>query len=219
MGAVVFSVRQVLYNTLYMETMQNAQARARHIKLILTDVDGILTDGKVNFFLTPDGKLEEFKSFNTQDGIAALLCHQAGIKLGIITGRRHPTTVARAKNLGFTYLYEGFLTKTGPLQEALDKEHLSPEEVCYIGDDITDLPLLLKVGFAATVPNALEVVKQSCHYVTKRVGGDGAYREIIDFILAAQGKLAPLLEQAKAGTWKQAPRPQLQIVTSQEGIG
>ena len=198
--------------------MQNAQERAQHIKLILTDVDGILTDGKVNFFLTPDGKIEEFKSFHTQDGIAALLCHSAGIKLGIITGRRHATTVARAKNLGFTYLYEGFLTKLGPLEDVLKKESLTPQEVCYVGDDITDLPLLLTVGFAATVPNALDVVKEHCHYVTKRVGGDGAYREIVDFILSAQGKLAPLLAKAQAGTWAHSPKPKLQLVTSQEGI-
>ena len=198
--------------------MQNVQKRAQKIKLILTDVDGILTDGKVNFFVTPTGKIEEFKSFHTQDGIAAMLCRSAGIKLGIITGRRHPTTVERAQNLGFTYMYQGFLTKMGPLQDALKKENLTPEEVCYIGDDITDLPLLLKVGFAATVPNALDIVKQNCHYVTKRVGGDGAYREIIDFILSAQGKLEPLLAQAKAGVWKHGPKPQLQIVTSQEGI-
>ena len=198
--------------------MQNAQERAQHIKLILTDVDGILTDGKVNFFVTPDGKIEELKSFHTQDGIAALLCHSAGIKLGIITGRRHATTVERAQNLGFTYLYQGFLTKLGPLEDVLKKEHLTAQEVCYIGDDITDLPLLLKVGFAATVPNALDVVKQHSHYVTKRVGGDGAYREIVDFILSAQGKLAPLLAKAQAGTWVHGPKPQMQIVTSQEGI-
>ncbi len=198
--------------------MEQAQARAQRIKLILTDVDGILTDGKVNFFVTPDGQIEEFKSFHTQDGIAAMLCRSAGIKLGIITGRRHATTVERARNLGFTYMYQGFLTKTGPLQDVLKKENLTPEEVCYIGDDITDLPLLLKVGFAATVPNALDIVKQNVHYVTKRVGGDGAYREIVDFILAAQGKLEPILAQAKAGTWKHGPKPQLQIVTSQEGI-
>ena len=198
--------------------MQNAQERARNIKLILTDVDGILTDGKVNFFVAPDGKMEEFKSFHTQDGIAAMLCHSAGIKLGIITGRRHVTTVERAKNLGFSYMYQGFLTKMGPLQDVLKKEGLTLEEICYIGDDITDLPLLLKVGFAATVANALDVVKQNAHYITKRTGGDGAYREIIDFILAAQGKLEPILAQAKAGTWKHGPKPPLQMVTSQEGI-
>ena len=198
--------------------MEQAQARAKNIKLILTDVDGILTDGKVNFFVAPGGNIEEIKSFHTQDGIAAMLCHSAGIILGIITGRRHATTVERAKNLGFSYMYQGFLSKLGPLREVLEKEHLTPQEVCYIGDDITDLPLLLQVGFAATVPGALDVVKQNVHYITKRAGGDGAWREIVDFILQAQGKLEPILQQAKAGTWVHGPKPQMQIVTSQEGI-
>ena len=198
--------------------MQNAKHRAQRIKVILTDVDGILTDGKVNFFFTQDGNIEEFKSFNTQDGIAALLCHSAGIKLGIITGRRHATTVERAKNLGFKYMYQGFLTKLGPLQDVLAKEHISADEVCYIGDDITDMALFGHVGFAATVANALDVVKAKAHYVAKRTGGDGAYREIIDFILEAQGKLAPLLEQVEASTWKHGPKEKLEIITSQEGI-
>lgn len=198
--------------------MQNAQERAKHIKLILTDVDGILTDGKVNFFVAPDGHLDEFKSFNTQDGIALMLCHSAGILCGIITGRRHPTTVERAKNLGFKYMYQGFLTKIGPLNDVLEKENLTPDQVCYIGDDITDIPLLAEVGFAATVPNAVDVVKDHAHYITKRVGGDGALREIVDFILDAQGKLGPILEQVKASAWTHGPRPEMEIITSQEGL-
>ena len=198
--------------------MQQARKRAQKIKVILTDVDGILTDGKVNFFATPDGRIEEFKSFNTQDGIALMLCHSCEIVCGIITGRRHPTTVERAKNLGFKYMYQGFLTKLGPLQDVLAKEHISAEEVCYIGDDITDMALFGHVGLAATVPNAVDIVKAKAHYVTKRVGGDGALREIVDFILNAQGKLAPILTQVEASAWKQAPKPKLEIITSQEGI-
>ena len=198
--------------------MENAQKRASRVKVILTDVDGILTDGKVNFFVTQDGRIEEFKSFHTQDGVALMLCHSAGLICGIITGRRHPTTVERAKNLGFKYMYQGFLTKMGPLKDVLQKEHITPEEVCYIGDDITDLPLLKKVGFAATVPNALDVVKKHCHYTTKRVGGDGAFREIIDFILESQHKLASLLEDCENASWTKGPKPQLEIITSQEGL-
>lgn len=198
--------------------MEELIKRARKIKAILTDVDGILTDGKVNFFVTPEGKIDEFKSFNTQDGIALMLCREAGIVCGIITGRRHPTTVERARNLGYKYIYQGFLTKTGPLKDILTRENLTPEEVAYIGDDITDMPLLKRVGFAATVPNALDCVKQCSHYVTKRVGGDGAYREIIDFILNAQGKLAPQIEQMDQSVWKAGPKPETEIITSQEGI-
>ena len=198
--------------------MEQARERAKKIKAILTDVDGILTDGKVNFFVAPDGHIEEIKSFHTQDGVAVLLCHSAGIVCGIITGRRHATTVERAKNLGFKYMYQGFLTKIGPLQDILEKENLTPEEVCYIGDDITDIPLLKEVGLAVTVPGALDVVKDFAHYITKRNGGDGAYREIIDFILDAQGKLGPLLALVKESAWTHGKKPQLEIVTSQEGI-
>ncbi len=198
--------------------MQEAIERAKKIKAILTDVDGILTDGKVNFFVRDDGKIDEFKSFNAQDGIAVLLCRSAQIVCGIITGRRHPTTVERAKNLGFKYMYQGFLTKIGPLNDILEKEHLTAEEVAYIGDDVTDIPLLKEVGFAATVPNAVDCVKPYAHYITKRVGGAGAYREVIDFILNAQGKLKPMLEQAGAAAWSAGKKPEMQIVTSQEGI-
>lgn len=198
--------------------MEELIKRAQKIKAILTDVDGILTDGKVNFFVTPEGKIDEFKSFNTQDGIALMLCRSAGIICGIITGRRHPTTVERARNLGYKYIYQGFLTKTGPLKDILQREGLSSEEVAYIGDDITDMPLLKRVGFAATVPNALDCVKECAHYITKRTGGDGAYREIIDFILNAQGKLAPQIEQMNRSEWKAGPKTEMEIITSQEGI-
>ncbi len=210
-----FTPKDILYNTLYME---NAIERAKKIKAILTDVDGILTDGKVNFFVRDDGKIDEFKSFNTQDGIAVLLCHSAHIVCGIITGRRHATTVTRAKNLGFKYMYQGFLTKIGPLNDILEKEGITAEEVAYIGDDIQDIALLKEVGFAATVPNALDSVKEHAHYITKRVGGDGAYREVIDFILNAQGKLAPLVKKVANSAWTHEKAPEMEVVTSQEGL-
>ena len=196
--------------------MQNALERAKKVKAILTDVDGILTDGKVNFFLQ-NGRIEEFKSFNTQDGIAAIMCRQAGITLGIITGRRHETTIHRADVLGYTYIYQGFLSKLGPLNDILQRENLTPDQIAYIGDDITDLPLLNKVGFAATVANAVPAVKEAAHFVTTRAGGDGAYREIVDFILNAQGKLDALTQASQNG-WQLPEKPQLQIITSQEGL-
>lgn len=198
--------------------MEDIIKKAKKIKVILTDVDGILTDGKVNFFVNKDGNIDEFKSFNTQDGIALMLCRKAGIICGIITGRRHATTVTRASNLGYKYIFQGFLSKMGPLAEVLKLENVTAEEVAYIGDDITDMPLLKKVGFAATVPNALDCVKECSDYVTKRVGGDGAYREIIDFILSAQGKLLPLVEQVEKEGWNLPQKPTMQIITSQEGI-
>lgn len=194
------------------------QARAAKIKAILTDVDGILTDGKLNFFALPDGRVDEFKTFNALDGIAARMCRSCGITLGIITGRRHPATVHRARALGFSYIYQGFLSKMGPLEDILKRENLQPEEVAFIGDDLTDLPLLLKVGLAVTVPNAVEQVKKSAHYITQRRGGDGAYREMVDLILEAQGKLEPMVEKIINSAWKGEKSPELQIITSQEGI-
>lgn len=192
-------------------------ARARKIKVILNDVDGIWTNGQLHFFLTSDGKIEEMKSFNALDGIAVMLLRLAGIKNGIITGRRHETTVSRAKNLGMNFFYQGFLTKTLALEDILKRENITPQEVAYIGDDLTDLPLLEQVGLAITVPNAVEVVQQAAHYVTTRKGGDGAYREAIDLILTAQGKMPALLEQVRHG-WQLPAKKDLQIITSQEGI-
>ena len=197
--------------------MDSIKERAARIKAVLTDVDGILTDGKVNFFLTQDGKIDEFKSFHTQDGIAVLLARKAGLILGIITGRRHATTVRRAEILGYHYIYQGFLSKLAPLQDIMKRENLTADQIAYIGDDITDLPLLKQVGFAATVPGAVPCVKQVAHFVSARTGGDGAYREIIDFILDAQGKLSPLTEQTQNG-WDLPKAPALQIITSEEGL-
>ncbi len=103
------------------------------------------------------------------------------------------------------------------MEDILKRENLTTDQIAYIGDDITDLPLLKKVGFAATVANAVPQVKQAAHFVTTRVGGDGAYREIIDFILQAQGKLEPLIEETQNG-WVLPQKPETQIITSQEGL-
>ena len=181
-------------------------------------MDGIWTDGRLNFFLTPQGQVEEIKSFNAIDGIAVMLLRSSGIKSGIITGRRHETTVSRARNLGMDYFYQGFLTKTGPLEDVLKRENLSAEEVAFIGDDLTDLPLLERVGLAATVPNAVPAVKEAAHYVTQRKGGDGAYRELVDLLVTAQGKMPAILADIRASRWTRPAAPQLRIVTSQEGI-
>ena len=191
--------------------------RARKIKVILNDVDGIWTDGKLHFYLTPEGKVEEIKSFNALDGIAVMLCRLAGIKCGIITGRRHETTISRARNLGMDFFYQGFLTKAQALEDILKRENISVDEVAFIGDDLTDLPLLEKVGLAVTVPNAMPTIQQAAHYITQRKGGDGAYREAIDFILTAQGKMPDLLEQVRQG-WRMPEKSDLKIITSQEGI-
>ena len=192
-------------------------ARARKVKVILNDVDGIWTDGKLNFYLTPDGRVEEIKSFNALDGIGVMLSRLAGIKCGIITGRRHETTVARARNLGMDFFYQGFLTKALALEDILKREHITAAEVAFLGDDVTDLPLLEQVGLAITVPNAVETVQKAAHYVTARRGGNGAYREAVDLILTAQGKMPALLQKIRSG-WQMPQKAALEIITSQEGI-
>ena len=169
------------YNTLY---MQNAIERAKKIKVILNDVDGIWTNGQLHFFVKPDGQIDEIKSFNALDGIAIMLCRLAGLKCGA---------------------------------DILKREHIRPEEVAFIGDDLTDLPLLEQVGLAITVPNAVDPVRQAAHYITQRKGGEGAYREAIDFILTAQGKMPGLLQEVRHG-WHMPAKAPLEIITSQEGI-
>ena len=193
-------------------------ARARKIKIVLNDVDGIWTDGKLNFFLTPEGKVEEMKTFNALDGIAVMLLRSAGIKSGVITGRRHETTLSRARNLGMDYFYQGFLTKLGPLQDIMKRENVDAEEVAFIGDDLTDIPLLEQVGLAVTVPNAVDEVKKSAHYITQRAGGAGAYRELADLIVTAQGKMPAILSAIPASQWTRPAAGGIRIVTSQEGI-
>ncbi len=193
-------------------------ARARKIKIVLNDVDGIWTDGKLSFFLTADGRVEEMKTFNALDGIAVMLLRTVGVKSGVITGRRHDTTLTRARNLGMDYFYQGFLTKLGPLQDIMKRENVRAEEVAYIGDDLTDIPLLEQVGLGVTVPNAVEEVKKSAHYITQRAGGAGAYRELADLIVTAQGKMPAILADIRASRWKRPQAAQMRIVTSQEGI-
>lgn len=192
--------------------------RARKIKIILTDIDGIWTDGKINYFVNSAGKIEEFKSFHALDGLGVLLLGSVGLICGVITGRRHPTTEARCRNLGVKYLFQGFLSKTGPLHEIMQLEGVTPEEVAYIGDDLSDLPLLETVGLSATVPNAEEAVKKSVHFITQREGGNGAFRDLANLVLQAQGKAEILTNAIGKSEWKKGPQAQLQVVTSQEGI-
>ena len=207
--------RDILYNKIMNEELL---ARVRNIKVVLNDVDGIWTDGKLHFFLTETGNVEEIKSFHAQDGIGIMMLRSVGIKCGIITGRRHETTISRARNLGMDYFYQGFLTKETALKDILKREAISAEQVAFIGDDLTDLPILEQVGLAATVPNAVPQVKQAAHLITQRQGGDGAYRELVDFIVTAQGKMPTVLQYVHAGQWPTAEKKDLQIITSQEGI-
>lgn len=160
------------------------RARARRIKMILMDVDGTLTDGTLA--VLPDG--EEVKSYNVKDGLGMLLAQLIDIKLGIITGKRSPGLVKRAERLKITELHQGILDKKPVFDDILRRYGLGPEEVAYIGDDIGDLEVMASAGLAAAVGDAHHLVKKQAHYICKLNGGRGAFRELVDVIIDAQGK-------------------------------
>src|SRR5229473_1275419 len=185
--------------------MPDAKSRARNIRLLLFDVDGVLTDGKL-FFLpaaaqdtggraggpgrinpTSQGSIE-VKGFHAHDGVAISLARLAGIKTGLITKRASETVAVRARDLKLNHIRQGIQDKLGAFREILAQEKLTPAEACFVGDDVIDLPVMWNCGFAVAVANARDEVKKDAHYVTKHRGGDGALRDAIEFILKAQNK-------------------------------
>ena len=162
----------------------NALARASKIKLIIFDVDGVLTDGKLIF--SADGEL--FKSFHAQDGLGISLLHKAGIKTAIITGRTSDIVKFRSKELNITDVYQGAKNKVNAFEELKEKYALALDEIAYVGDDLIDLPIMIKVGLACAVHNAVMDVKTRSHYISEAAGGNGAVREISELILKAQDK-------------------------------
>ncbi|HYP26396.1 MAG TPA: HAD hydrolase family protein [Blastocatellia bacterium] len=158
--------------------------RARRIKMLVLDCDGVLTDGRL--ILLPDG--EETKAFDIKDGHAMRMAPRVGLRISIISGNKSFAVRDRARNLEVAHLYEGAWVKLGPYEEILSAENLKDEEACYVGDDVVDIPVLRRAGLAIAVADAVEEVKQFSHLVTKRKGGRGAVREVIEMILKAQGR-------------------------------
>lgn len=167
------------------------RARLAKIELVVFDVDGILTNGQLNFLA--DGR--EIKSFNILDGLGIKLLRQGGLKSAIITGRRSSQVELRAEALGITYLRQGREDKLIALQELWDQTGYGPENTAYIGDDLPDLAAIRTVAFGATVPNGHWFVRQHADWCSQAAGGSGAGRELCELILAAQGKLQALLEE------------------------
>ena len=162
---------------------------ASRVELLLTDVDGVLTDGRLIFVPSPDGSVVEAKAFHVSDGAAIGFARRAGLRTGIISGRSSPAVARRAEELHMDYLYQGLGRNKRPaFEEILQKAKLEPSRVCYIGDDVQDLPILLRVGFSACVPNAHPELLGRVAYVTTAPGGTGAVRELVELILKAQGK-------------------------------
>lgn len=158
--------------------------RLQKVKMLLLDVDGVLTDGRIIY--SSDGT--ETKAFDVKDGHGLKMIQRAGVEVGIITGRQSTVVERRAKELGINILYQGAKDKLVPFREILDTCSINEDEIAYVGDDIVDLPILLRVGFAATVADALPEVRERVHYVSERKGGKAAVREICDLILRESGR-------------------------------
>jgi 3-deoxy-D-manno-octulosonate 8-phosphate phosphatase (KDO 8-P phosphatase) len=157
--------------------------KLKKIKMLILDVDGVMTDGKIIM----DNEGRELKSFNVLDGHGLVMIQRHGIQAGILTGRTSAVVEHRARDLKITEVYQGALNKKEIFGQILQKNHLTPEVIAYLGDDIVDIPVLKMVGFAAAVADAQELVKKTAHYITRNKGGDGAVREICDMLLLAQG--------------------------------
>ncbi len=159
--------------------------RARNLKLMVFDVDGVMTDGTLYY----SERGEELKAFNIRDGLGIKLLRQYGVEVALITARSSRAVELRAANLGIAHLYQGAEDKRGAYAALLARLALAAGQSGYMGDDLLDLALITRCGFAATVPAAPEAVKSRAHYVTRAHGGHGAVREVCEFILRAQGTL------------------------------
>lgn len=180
----------------------SAEDRARRIKIILFDVDGVLTDGTIWIYPMPvaqaDGsiatKMVEAKGYSAHDGAGVTLARLGGMQVGIITKRISETVAMRARDLKLEFVYQGQAFKMKAVREIAEKAGVALDEIAYVGDDVVDLPVMRQCGFAVAVANARAQVKAEAHYVTPNKGGEGAGRDAIEFILAAKGVLEKCLE-------------------------
>jgi 3-deoxy-D-manno-octulosonate 8-phosphate phosphatase (KDO 8-P phosphatase) len=186
-------------------THRQLHARARKIKLLLMDVDGVLTDGRIYYLPAPDARQRrrlapdprpvfETKTFHSRDGLGIRLAQQAGLRIGIVSGRKSPVVEYRAHELDFDFIEQHALEKLEPYHKVLRAAQVRDDEVCYMGDDIVDLPILTRVGLAVAVADGHPLLEKHVHYVTRAHGGLGAVREAIELILTAQGKFDAVLD-------------------------
>jgi len=163
--------------------MIQVEDRAKNIKLIVFDVDGVMTDGSL--YLCDDG--QEYKAFNSHDGLGMKMLKASGVEMAIITGRTSNVVVKRAENTGVAHFYQGVEDKLEALEHLAQKLGLELSQCAFMGDDVLDLPPMRRSGLALSVPAAPPLVKQHAHYVTTREGGRGAIREVVELIMQAQG--------------------------------
>jgi 3-deoxy-D-manno-octulosonate 8-phosphate phosphatase (KDO 8-P phosphatase) len=170
--------------------------RCQPIELLVTDVDGVMTDGKIVL----DDRGIETKNFHVRDGMAFTLWHKAGKHAAILSGRKATAVDIRASSLKIAHILQGHEQKESPLRILIEQLGLFPRQVCYVGDDLPDLPVLLFVGLAACPADAVAEVKDAAHLITQAHGGDGAIREIVEIILKAQGSWMNLIGTAAITT-------------------
>ena len=169
--------------------MQDLQQKAATIRLVIFDVDGVLTDGSL--FYGDDG--QEYKAFNSKDGHGMKMLQASGVAVGIITGRTSEVVRIRMENLGVKHVYQGQLDKLPAYEELKAATGLSDQQIAYVGDDVVDLPVMTRVGLAIAVQDAHELAKRHAHHVTALGGGRGAAREVCELLMDAQGTLEPAL--------------------------
>ena len=168
--------------------------RAARVRLLLMDVDGVLTDGRLYYLATPKGT-EEFKAFDSQDGIGLRMAVDAGLRTGVISGRRSAGVEARAKMLRMDWVVQETHDKVPAFERILREAGCSPAEAAFVGDDFHDVPVLRRAGFAVAVANARPEVRRAAHWTTRAAGGRGAVRETVELILRARGDWSGLLRR------------------------
>jgi 3-deoxy-D-manno-octulosonate 8-phosphate phosphatase (KDO 8-P phosphatase) len=180
----------------------SAEDRARRIKIIIFDVDGVLTDGTIWIYPMPVGlpdgsittRMVEAKGYSAHDGAGMTLARLGGMKVGLITKRISETVALRARDLKMEFVYQGQAFKMQAVRDIMVKERVMLDEIAYVGDDVIDLPVMRECGLAVAVANARSQVKAEAHYVTPNKGGEGAGRDAIEFILKAKGLLETCIE-------------------------
>ncbi len=169
--------------------MHSIQQKAAQIRLVIFDIDGVLTSGAL--FIGDDG--QEYKAFHSRDGHGLRMLQDSGVQVAIITGRSSKVVQHRAKDLGIQHVYQGRREKLPAFEELLQATGFSAEQVAYVGDDVMDLPIMIRTGLAIAVQDAHSLVKKKAHWLTPSNGGMGAGRDVCELIMDAQGSLEPAL--------------------------
>ena len=176
----------------------SAEDRARRIKVLIFDVDGVLTDGQLFFIPQTDANGKQYglevKGFTAHDGLGITLARLGGLRVGLITKRESATVAIRARDLRLEFVYQGQSQKMNAVNDILARAGITLDELAYVGDDVVDLPVMRACGLSIATANARQQAKAAAHYVTPNAGGHGAGRDAIDFILEAQGKLNQAIE-------------------------